>query len=234
MFLNTYTHARMHTHTHIPTHVSAQSLSCILLFATPWAVTHQALLSMGFPDKNTGEGDHFLLQGTFPTQGSKPHLLRILHWQVDSLPLCHLGSPYMRAHTQICTCLDKRQPTIYGFIPFLNIYIYRYVCACIYQKSEILCNHIYGCIVLHCLDVPYFISYAPTEGQFVFFCSALLLSKIRQRKKLGKFLSVYIWDRFLEVQLLDQRVNGYVTLLDTIKFSYTRIIQLKYKSIHYP
>ena len=36
------------------------------------------------PEKNTGEGCHFLLQGIFPNQGSKPHLL---HWQVDSLPL---------------------------------------------------------------------------------------------------------------------------------------------------
>ena len=33
-----------------------------------------------------------MLQGVFPTQGSKPHLW---HWQVDSLPLSHLGSsPY--------------------------------------------------------------------------------------------------------------------------------------------
>ena len=30
---------------------------------------------------------HFLLQGIFLTQGLSPHLL---HWQVDSLPLCHL------------------------------------------------------------------------------------------------------------------------------------------------
>ena len=28
-----------------------------------------------FPGKNTGVGCHFLLQGTFPTQGSNPHLL---------------------------------------------------------------------------------------------------------------------------------------------------------------
>ena len=35
---------------------------------------------------------HFLLQGIFPTQGSNPRLLGFLHWQVDSLPLHHLGS----------------------------------------------------------------------------------------------------------------------------------------------
>ena len=37
-----------------------------------------------------GVGCHFLLQGIFPTQGLNPHLL---HWQVDSLPLSHQGSP---------------------------------------------------------------------------------------------------------------------------------------------
>ena len=42
------------------------------------------------PDKNTGAGCHFLLHGIFLTQGSNPCLL---HWQADSLPLHHLGSP---------------------------------------------------------------------------------------------------------------------------------------------
>ena len=39
-----------------------------------------------FPGKNTGAGCHFPLQGIFPAQGSKPGLLYLLHWQVDSLP----------------------------------------------------------------------------------------------------------------------------------------------------
>ena len=34
----------------------------------------------------------FLLQGIFPTQGLNLHLLRLLHWQVDYLPLRHLGN----------------------------------------------------------------------------------------------------------------------------------------------
>ncbi|XDA73831.1 hypothetical protein R6Z07F_004056 [Ovis aries] len=29
-------------------------------------------------------------QVIFPTQGLNPHLLCLLHWQVDSLPLCHM------------------------------------------------------------------------------------------------------------------------------------------------
>ena len=49
-------------------------------------------LSMGFPrpGKNTGVGCHFLLQGIFLTQGWNSCLL---HWQEDSLPLSHQGSP---------------------------------------------------------------------------------------------------------------------------------------------
>ena len=43
----------------------------------------------GFPGRNTGVGCYFLLQRTFPTQGLN---LRLLHWQVDSLLLNHLGS----------------------------------------------------------------------------------------------------------------------------------------------
>ena len=31
-------------------------------------------------------GCHALVQGIFPTQGSNPRLLRLLHWQADSLP----------------------------------------------------------------------------------------------------------------------------------------------------
>ena len=63
-------------------------LSHVRLFASPWTVTCQALLSMGFPSKNTY--CHFLFQGIFPTQESNP---RLLHWQVGSLPLTHQGSP---------------------------------------------------------------------------------------------------------------------------------------------
>ena len=39
-----------------------------------------------FSGKNTGVGSHFLLRGSFPTQGLSPHLLCLLHWQADSLP----------------------------------------------------------------------------------------------------------------------------------------------------
>ena len=45
------------------------------------------------PGKNTGVGCHALLQGIFPTKGSNPSLLCLLHWQACSLPLVPPGKP---------------------------------------------------------------------------------------------------------------------------------------------
>ena len=54
-------------------------------------VTLHAAHSWDFPGKNTGVGCPLLLQEIFLIQGVNPCLL---HWQVDSLPLSHLGSPF--------------------------------------------------------------------------------------------------------------------------------------------
>ena len=69
-------------------------LSCSVVsdFLTPQTVACQAPLSMGFSSKNTEVVCNFLLQRIFPTQGSNPSLLHLLHCQVDSLLLNHLGS----------------------------------------------------------------------------------------------------------------------------------------------
>ena len=40
-----------------------------------------------FQARNTEAGSHFLLQGILLTQKLKLHLLCLLHWQADSLPL---------------------------------------------------------------------------------------------------------------------------------------------------
>ena len=58
-------------------------MDCSLPDSSPW----------NFPGRNTGMSCHFLLQGTFLTQGLNTYLLPLLHWQADSLPLHHLGSP---------------------------------------------------------------------------------------------------------------------------------------------
>ena len=52
-----------------------------------------------FPGKNTGVGCYFLLLGIFSTQGSNPCFQ---HWQADSLPLSHQGSPEKMRGLQMC------------------------------------------------------------------------------------------------------------------------------------
>ena len=52
--------------------MSAQSLSRVQLFATPWTVAFQAPLSMGFPRQEYWSGLPFLSPGDLPNPGIKP------------------------------------------------------------------------------------------------------------------------------------------------------------------
>ena len=83
-------------------YVCACSVSHVRLFATPWAVVHQAPLSMGFFQVIVLEWVcHFFLCGIFLIQGSNPRPLHLLHWQADSLPLNHLES---QSQAQLSDC----------------------------------------------------------------------------------------------------------------------------------
>ena len=83
--------------------------SCPTL-ATPGTVACQA--TWDFPGKNTGVDCHFLLQWIFPMQGSNLCLPRLLHWQADSLPLSHLGSP----HIILDYCINAINTFAFNFI----------------------------------------------------------------------------------------------------------------------
>ena len=63
--------------------------SCVRLFATLWTVAHQVPLSMGFSQQEDWSGLPFPPAGDLPDPGIKS----TSHWQVDSLPLSHLGIP---------------------------------------------------------------------------------------------------------------------------------------------
>ena len=65
--------------------VCTPAQSCPTL-CNPMDYSCQIPQSMGFPRQEYLNGCHFLLQGIFPTQGSNPSLLHLLHWQTDSLP----------------------------------------------------------------------------------------------------------------------------------------------------
>ena len=64
--------------------------SCLTLCDLMDTTLHQAPLSMGFSNKSTGVGCHFLLQGIFPTQGLNPGLL---HCRQTLYSLSYQGNP---------------------------------------------------------------------------------------------------------------------------------------------
>ena len=77
--------------------------SGVQLFKTLWTAAHQAPRARDFPSKNSGLGCHFLLRGTFPTQGWSTGLLRLLHWQVIRYHLRHLGQQVHFRGWKVCS-----------------------------------------------------------------------------------------------------------------------------------
>ena len=75
-------------------------------FETPWTVACQVPLSEGFSRQKYWSGFHFLFHGIFPIQGSNPSLLRLLHWQSDSLPLSQLENPI---YTYVCIYIYRER-----------------------------------------------------------------------------------------------------------------------------
>ena len=73
---------------HVFSCMSVQSLSCVQLFVTPWTCSPPGSSFYGIFQARILEWVcHLLPSGIFPSQGSNLHLLLLLHWQVDSLPL---------------------------------------------------------------------------------------------------------------------------------------------------
>ena len=71
-------------------------------FVTPWTVTHQAPLSVGFPKQENWSGLPFPSAGELPDPGIEP-ASSALH--VDSLPLSHQGSPLLTLTYNLYTIL---------------------------------------------------------------------------------------------------------------------------------
>ena len=79
----------------------------------PMDYSLQAPLSMDSPGRNTGVGNHFLLQRIFSTQGSNPGLL---HYRRILYRLSHQGSP--KISTFFCFTYLKFQPS--GLLEMLS------------------------------------------------------------------------------------------------------------------
>ena len=79
--------------------MSAQSLSRVQLFATPWTVACQAPLSMGFPRQEYWSGLPFLSPGDLPNPGIKPVSPALASGFFTTEPP---GKPYVK-----CICVNK-------------------------------------------------------------------------------------------------------------------------------
>ena len=62
-------------------------LSRVQLFETPWTVACQAPLSTGFPRQEYWSRMPFPTPGVLSDPGLNLHVLWLLYWQADSLPL---------------------------------------------------------------------------------------------------------------------------------------------------
>ena len=78
------------SHKH-PCEVRSRVCSCGCV-STPWTIAHQAPLSVGFPTQEYWSGLPFPSPGDLPKPRIEP-----VHWQADSLPLSHQGSPSSRS-----------------------------------------------------------------------------------------------------------------------------------------
>ena len=95
--------------------VAVQLLSCVWLLQPHGLQLARLLNPWNFSDKNTGMGCHAFLQGILSTQGSNLHLLCLLHWQADSLPIVPPGMLNMflscfkpiEAVSYICVILES-------------------------------------------------------------------------------------------------------------------------------
>ena len=70
--------------------IKVMSLSCVQLFATPWTITYQTPLFMGFSKQEYWNGFPFPSPGDFPDPGLKPRSPAL---QADALPSEPPGKP---------------------------------------------------------------------------------------------------------------------------------------------
>ena len=101
----------------------------------PVAVAARLLCPWESLGKYTGVGCHALLQGILSTQRLNPYLLRLLHWQVGSLPLVPPGKPsklliilhspvqcpFLSSPSFCASCSPSRRCPIYNSAPGVSV-----------------------------------------------------------------------------------------------------------------
>ena len=82
--------------------MSAKLLQSCLTFCDPMGCSPTGSSVHGVLQARVVEwGAIFPLQGIFPTQGSNPHLLHLLHWQAGPLPLAPPGKLHIQIYVLV-------------------------------------------------------------------------------------------------------------------------------------
>ena len=94
--------------------------SHVQLFATPWTIDHQAVLSMGFSRQEYRSGLPFPTPGIFPNQGPTWVLL---HWQAGSLPLAPPGKPHITFYSGLNYSVSNINNTEHMLLSLMSLNI---------------------------------------------------------------------------------------------------------------
>ena len=98
-----------------------QLVNCVQLFRDPMDYIPPGSSVMGFSRQEYWSEVPCPPPGDFLTQGSNPHSLCLLHWEVDSLLLSQLGSPILYFFVQINYYIKIEQNMNLVYLTFLMI-----------------------------------------------------------------------------------------------------------------
>jgi len=82
----------------------------------------------------------FPFQGIFLSQGLNLCLLHLLHWQADSLPLCHLGSPFDHFDGNLNLLLKLKIWALFQYIYLNNLNKFALIIHVIFWLTLICCK----------------------------------------------------------------------------------------------
>ena len=89
--------------------MNACVLSHVQLFVTPWSIDSQTPLPIEFSRPENSSGLPFAISSSrgssWPRDRTHPLILHLLHWQVISLPLHHVGTPMALDNDCIRSCI---------------------------------------------------------------------------------------------------------------------------------
>ena len=193
-------------------------LSHVQLFATLWAVTYQAPLSMGFPRQEYCSGLPCLLKGIFWTQGSNLCLSSLLHWQSGFLPLAplhHLQNHFFHYFKYIILlplgCTVSAGMSTYNFkeVPFYIISLF-FLAAINIPSVSLIFSHFY-CKVPWC--TPLVVELVLLESLYFLDINVYFPSEVREVFHFSYFIFKYMFSSPISVTVSSGTTRMWVLAL---------------------